>query len=271
MNIRKYKIAIPSMLTSISILAGIMAIFICIDGTRENYSLACWLIIMAAVIDGLDGKVARLTRTSSEFGIQFDSIADVITFGAAATAVLFRSIFLDRVGSNPIFYVFPVIFLICGAVRLARFNITATTGKKTGFTGLPIPTAAGALMSLLLIFTWMDNAGNGAWLAAWLAHKGIAVPDDLKLRITIGYLVVVSFLMVSLVKYPTSFGFFFNDIRGHKIRSFINALLVVILFIYPSVTFFLVSVFYIAYGFATSTQDPVQDNGETEKLTIDVQ
>ena len=236
MNIVRYKIVIPSMITTISILCGVFAVYSCLSQTpKDAYTLACWLIIFAAIIDGLDGKVARMTKTSSEFGIQFDSIADVITFGVAATAVLYKAMFINYVRTNPIFYFFPTFFLICGAIRLARFNITASTKGKSGFVGLPIPTAAGALVSLMLFFYWMSK-------------HGFYIPETVQLRVAVFYTLLVSVLMVSQVKYDVSYNFFFGEIRRHLFRSTVNGLIFILLFVYPSLAFFAVSSFYILYG-----------------------
>jgi CDP-diacylglycerol--serine O-phosphatidyltransferase len=236
MKLVRYKIVIPSMITTVSILCGVFAVYSCLSQyPRDAYTLACWLIIFAAIIDGLDGKVARLTKTSSEFGIQFDSIADIITFGVAATAVLFKAMFIQYAKNNPIFYFFPTFFLICGAIRLARFNITASTKGKAGFVGLPVPTAAGALVSLMLFFYWMSK-------------HGYYIPETVQLRVTVFYTLLVSVLMVSQVKYDISYNFFFGEIRKHLFRSFVNGALFILLFVYPSLAFFAVAAFYILYG-----------------------
>jgi CDP-diacylglycerol--serine O-phosphatidyltransferase len=239
MNIKKYKIVIPSMVTSISITCGIFAIFFCLhENTKGLYhTIPCWLIIVAAFMDLVDGKVARLTRTSSEFGIQFDTIADVITFGTATSVILYKNIFIHYIAKNPVFFLFPIVFLICGAIRLAKFNISATTKSKSGFTGLPIPGAAGALVSILLFFNWMDN-------------HDYFIPQEIILRIIIFYTILVSFLMVSTLRCETFIDFFFGDLKKHIIRSIINTGIVILLFIYPSLAFFAVSAFYILYSIA---------------------
>src|SRR3989339_847285 len=188
MDVSKYRIVLPGTITGVSILAGLFAIFFVIIGRDKNgyYTLSCWLIIFAGIFDGLDGKVARLTRSSSEFGIQFDSIADVITFGTAASVVLFKQAFAERVADSPAYYLVPIIFLLCGAIRLARFNTTATTGAKKCFYGLPIPAAASAIMGLFLFFYALENI------------YGLSLSDEFKTRVTVFYTLLVSCLMVSL-------------------------------------------------------------------------
>ncbi len=245
-DIKKYKIVLPSMITSISILCGLFAIFLCISNNEDGgwFTVSCWLLIIAAMMDGLDGKVARLTKTSSEFGIQYDSIADVITFGVAATVIIFKQIYLLQVEANPIFYLFPILFLLCGAIRLARFNTTATTGAKKGFYGLPIPAAACSIMSLFLFFHWAEQH---PYPIPGIPLHLPPFSEDFVLRISSLSIVLVSFLMVSLIKYDVSVDFFFGEIRQHKIRSLINLLIFGTLFFYPSLAFFLISVFYIFY------------------------
>lgn len=239
-DLSRYKIVLPGAITSISILCGLFAAILTYNESlliKHNGWLvvSCWLIIFAAVIDGIDGKVARLTNSSSEFGIQYDSIADVITFGMAATIVLYRQMIKSAVGMNPAYYIVPIAFLLCGAIRLARFNTTATTGGKKCFYGLPIPTAAGTMMALFLFFNALENS------------FGVQLSAPLKLRITVIFAITVSILMVSTIEFSISGNFFFGQIMKNKIRSAINLAIFLFLFYNAGVAFFLISVFYIAY------------------------
>jgi len=265
-DIKKYKIVLPGMITSASILCGLFAIFLAINNLEDNgwYTVSCWLIILASIIDGLDGKVARLTNTSSEFGIQYDSIADVSTFGVATSVVLFKQIYLTQIDANPIYYVFPVLFLLCGAIRLARFNTTATTGAKNCFYGLPIPTASGAVVSLMLFFHWVEQNPHPI---PGLSLQILPFSEGMVLRIASIYTVLVSFLMVSLIKYDVSGYFFFGEIKKHWFRSIMNVLIVLTLFVYPSLAFFLMGVFYVFYGlvrFFTGLLNRKEGEEETE-------
>lgn len=268
MDIKKYKIALPSLITSISILCGLFAIFLAIGGHEDGgwFTTSCWLIIIAAITDGVDGKVARLTKTSSEFGIQYDSIADIITFGAAASVVIFKQMYLAQVEAAPIYYIFPVLFLLCGAIRLARFNVTATTGAKQCFYGLPIPTAASGMMALFLFFHWVEQTPNPI---PGLPIQLTPFAEETVLHITTLYLVLVSLLMVSLIKYDISGRFFFGDIKKHWFRSLINLCIVGVLFFYPSLAFFLISVFYIFYGLIRALLGLARRNEEEPKEESD--
>jgi CDP-diacylglycerol--serine O-phosphatidyltransferase len=258
MEMSKYRIVIPGAVTSLSIFAGIFAIYFCFGSTYAESipSISCWLVIFAVVIDGLDGKIARLTKSSSEFGIQFDSMADIITFGAAVSAILYRSAYMKLAQENPLFFAFPLFFLVCGAVRLARFNVTAGTKAKDAFTGIPIPAAAGAVVSLLLFYTWMDDTG-------------FSVPEDVLLRITSCCTVVVSFLMVSTLRYETFFGFFFTTWKKHFIRSLVLAGLVVVLALEPRLSFFGVAYFYVLYGIVENIKSRLRDGPDPEPIQLE--
>jgi CDP-diacylglycerol--serine O-phosphatidyltransferase len=128
------------------------------EGDPASMISAAWWIIIAAILDALDGKVARLTGTSSEFGVEFDSIVDVVSFGVAPAALIYQYALSSggKIGLTVAF-----IFLATGAIRLARFNITATTGPKTAFTGMPIPAAAGILASYILFTERVWNGFQG--------------------------------------------------------------------------------------------------------------
>jgi len=125
---------VPGALTSANIFFGFMAIIKVING---QYLDAGWLIIIASIMDGLDGKFARKFDKNSHFGLEFDSLADLISFGAAPAALAYGVYFhrLDYLGMVIVFFI-----VLCGALRLARFN-TASNGESL-YTGLPIPIAA---------------------------------------------------------------------------------------------------------------------------------
>lgn len=157
MDLRKSKYILPNLFTLSSVLFGLLAVIWCLDGTPESFRQAALAIIMAAVADGLDGRVARMTRTETRFGVQLDSLADVLSFGMApavlAWAFALRQV--DAVGGHAgIALVF--LYVACGAMRLARFNVQAerTRGPSNFFTGLPIPGAAGIIATL--VWTCVD-------------------------------------------------------------------------------------------------------------------
>ena len=137
---------IPGSLTAGNMFCGFLSIAYVFDG---NYLTASWLIILAAVFDALDGMIARLTRSYSEFGIEFDSLADIISFGVAPSVLIFGAHFQYMGKLGIVISFLPLLF---GAIRLARFNVNETSFEKGNFVGLPIPIQATALASYL-IFT----------------------------------------------------------------------------------------------------------------------
>jgi CDP-diacylglycerol---serine O-phosphatidyltransferase len=159
----------------------------------QVYSFAAWLIFAAFLLDGLDGKVARLTGTSSEFGIQLDSLADVLSFGLAPSLLTFSWALqpLGRAG-----WLVAFLFVICGACRLARFNVqTVAAPDKRYFTGLPIPVAALTMAAIVLNFP-------------------VVAPRSIMAYAMLALVAVLSFLMVSRIKYRS-----FKDIDLHRARS----------------------------------------------------
>jgi len=116
---------------------------------RGDFERAALMIVVAGVLDGLDGRIARLTGTTTEFGNQFDSLADVVSFGVAPALLVYRWALLPlgRIG-----WLVTFLFLVCAAMRLARFNIQSSVGDKRFFAGLPSPSAAGALACVVFAF-----------------------------------------------------------------------------------------------------------------------
>ena len=155
------RIALPNLFTLGSIFCGVSAIFYCIDGFNAvtgDPGRAAWLLIAAALLDGIDGKVARISQGTSRFGIELDSLADVITFGVAPMVLVYT---LKPFGD--LTWAPCMLFLMCGAIRLARFNVlthgrVSDLGESRGydkedFQGLPIPVAAIAVAAYV-IFCW---------------------------------------------------------------------------------------------------------------------
>lgn len=139
---------LPSLFTTANIFFGYFAI---ISAMRRDFALAVICIFIAGLTDLLDGRIARLTGTGSEFGKQLDSLADVISFGVAPGIMIYcwafsylKEPYMRRMGWAASF-----LFVICGAIRLARFNVQPAHGDKRYFIGLPIPAGAGAAAALI--------------------------------------------------------------------------------------------------------------------------
>ncbi|MFQ5670414.1 MAG: CDP-diacylglycerol--serine O-phosphatidyltransferase [Acidobacteriota bacterium] len=150
---------LPSVLTVGNILAGYASI---IAAEHGDFKRAAVLLILAAVLDNLDGRVARLTNTTTEFGVQFDSLADLVSFGIAPSFLIYRwgMLPLGRLG-----WIASFLFVICGAMRLARFNIQRVTDKRY-FVGLPIPAAA--LVVATLVFRHPEPVADATFAIAVL-------------------------------------------------------------------------------------------------------
>ncbi|MEX1198059.1 MAG: CDP-diacylglycerol--serine O-phosphatidyltransferase [Pseudohongiellaceae bacterium] len=144
---RKGIYLLPNLLTLGALFAGFYAI---IAGMNGNFNAAGWAILIAAILDGLDGRVARLTNTQSAFGGQFDSLADMVSFGVAPALIVF-SWALSSLGNAG--WAASFIFISCAALRLARFNVQLGTVDKRFFVGLQSPVAAG----LITFVVWVGH------------------------------------------------------------------------------------------------------------------
>lgn len=193
MNWRKLMFVLPNLFTVSSIFCGFYAITLCAgEASSTQLYTAALSIFFAIFFDAFDGRVARLTKTQSDFGVELDSLADAISFGVAPALLVYKWA-LAPLGFSGVFISFC--FAACGTLRLARFNVIAqrkVPGSSKFFTGLPIPLAAGVLISLVI------------------AHPGLVAikSDSAAVAALVGAL---CFLMVSTVRYRT-----FKDVRISK-------------------------------------------------------
>jgi CDP-diacylglycerol---serine O-phosphatidyltransferase len=189
---------LPNLLTAGNLFCGFVALTKIVDADplSDNYfgqiKIALFFILLACIFDLFDGRVARLGGVESPFGREFDSLADLVSFGVAPAFLVQRVVLADVFGQyHQISWFIASIYLLCGAFRLARFNCLATMPNSTvtkDFLGFPIPSAAGLVASLtLLIIHFNENEKN---LGRW--NYFIA-----------GVLVFLSAMMVSTVKYPS--------------------------------------------------------------------
>jgi CDP-diacylglycerol--serine O-phosphatidyltransferase len=195
-NLRKSLFVLPNLFTLSSVFCGFYASVLCTsDATEDELYRAALLIIFAIFFDTIDGRVARLTRTQSAFGLQIDSLADVVSFGVAPALLVYRWS-LEALGA-PVLAVFTCFcFVGCGAIRLARYNVqTMSTNSKPHapskyMVGLPIPGAAGILVSLVVA----NHAAGGTLAASRLLILCVVL--------------VLSVFMVSTIKFRS-----FKDLR----------------------------------------------------------
>lgn len=185
-DLKKALFILPNAFTVASICCGLYAILKATapNADSTNFYHAALAIFYAGFFDLFDGRVARLTKTQSDFGVQMDSLADVISFGVAPSVLVYRWALADlgTLGTAVAF-----IFCACGAIRLARFNVLAARGEgsSTWFLGLPIPVAASTLVALVVA-----------------QYKSFGVPVQAKMSV-VGLTLVLSYLMVSSVRYYT--------------------------------------------------------------------
>ncbi len=213
---------LPNLFTAASIFSGIFSIISAVDG---NFDKAAWLIMLSLIFDGLDGRVARLTNTCSKFGVEFDSLADMVAFGVAPALLMYLFVGHEfgRFG-----VVASALFVIFGAIRLARFNVMTVSSEPSVFIGVPIPTAAVFVSLLVLLF------------------QKYGFHDEYGLVIML-LSILVSLLMVSNIRYPSFKKVNFSPKHAMKLFVFILSALFVI-FMYPIEGFAFIFVLYIMYG-----------------------
>ncbi len=216
-----YRGIFPGVFTMGNAVCGFLAILSVFDGQIID---ACWLVIFAGFLDALDGKVARLSGGTSQFGVELDSLADFLSFGCAP-AVIVHSLKLSQFGKWGA--IISIVYIMAAAYRLARYNVMADTEEKRDFVGLPVPMAAGLLVSAIIF--------------AYKIWGGLEYSEYL-----VTMIVVCAFLMVSQVQYdsvPERF-----DNRNARIKLGIILLAAVALLISPRLVLFPLLALYILYG-----------------------
>lgn len=222
-NIRKGIYILPNLFTTGSLFSGFYSI---IATLNNDYKTAALWVFFALIFDGLDGKVARLTGTTSRFGMEYDSLADLVAFGVAPALLMYTWALksFGRLG-----WLAAFLFVACGALRLARFNVQANTVEMTRFLGLPIPAAASMVSATVLLFC------HFGWPSS---YKRIAV---------ICLIYLLAFLMVSSIRYYS-----FKDPELIKRQPFGFLVLAVVLLIIiasePAITLFIVMLCYTLSG-----------------------
>lgn len=209
-NIKRGIYILPNLVTTGSLFAGFYSLVSTLNG---NFSTAAIWIFVSAVCDGLDGKVARLTGSTSKFGVEYDSLADLVAFGVTPALMVYAWALrpYGRLG-----WLAAFLFVACGALRLARFNVQVNTVESKRFVGLPIPAAACMVASTVLLFHHLDRLPQ-EFFQAPLMFKRLAI-------ITLIYL--LAFLMVSNFRYYS-----FKDPALIKRQPFGFLLLAIILLI----------------------------------------
>jgi CDP-diacylglycerol---serine O-phosphatidyltransferase len=238
---------LPNLMTAGNLFCGFVALTKIVEASAADPNFnsiirhALFFILLACIFDLLDGRVARMGGSESPFGREFDSLADLISFGVAPAFLVHRIVLRDVFAPRPeIGWFIASIYLICGALRLARFNCLSAMSSGGGgkeFLGFPIPAAAGLVASLTLFLMWLDERSfpTGNWR--------YALPL---------ILIFLSMMMVSEVKYPS---FKKLDLRATKpffkivsVSIFLGLVLILRNLILP-IVLPLIFTAYLAYGF----------------------
>jgi len=213
---------LPSLFTTGNVFCGFYA-FVAV--LNEQFYFAAWAIVAGMIFDGLDGRIARLTKTTSAFGEQYDSLADIITFGMAPAFLAYSWVLkpFGRLGWMAAF-----LFLLCATLRLARFNVTNPEIRSKHFIGLPSPASAVVIASIVIAFEDLFATRMNPFIMVMVVYA-------------------LAFLMVSNIKYPAFKQFDF------KKRVVFSRFLFVILFIYvlatiPRVALFILGITYAIIG-----------------------
>jgi len=219
---RKGIYILPNLLTTGNLLCGFWAI---ISVFQEQFYYAAVAILLASVFDAFDGKVAKLSRATSKFGMQYDSLADLVSFGIAPALLAF-SWALRPYGKFGWLAAFT--FVACGAIRLARYNVMASSGETKYFKGVPIPVAAAMIALTILLYLRLVETG-------WIKDIVILV-----------MIYVLAFLMVSNIRY-----FSFKELglaKRKPVSSFVFVVLSLIVIVMEPVV--VLSAFVLFYVFS---------------------
>jgi CDP-diacylglycerol---serine O-phosphatidyltransferase len=221
---------VPSIFTTLNIFCGFLSM---VYASQGQFAIAAWIIILAAVFDSLDGAMARITRSSSQFGVELDSLADVVSFGAAPSFIVYQ-VYLRTI--EPWGILLAALPVILGAIRLARFNVQLIGFDKDYFNGLPIPMQAITVSAFILQFSReniaMDEGAGGELIAL---------------------IVLLSLLMVSHVKYDTMPKISKLQLKSHPVKF--GIILLALLAVVFSESFlernylFEMLMLYVIYGF----------------------
>ena len=214
---------LPNLFTTMNIFCGFYAVIAAVNGDTNAAAIA---ILVAAIFDALDGKIARATHTTSRFGVEYDSLADLISFGLAPGLMIYLWALkpLGRLG-----WLAAFLFMVCGALRLARFNTQVDSVKSDHFVGLPIPAAAGMLAATVLL------------------HHRLGIGTSANKILILMLIYILSFLMVSSIKFHS-----FKKPELFKKMNFNYLVAAVLIMIFiaaqPAIALFSIGLVYIMSG-----------------------
>lgn len=262
---------LPNLMTAGNLFCGFIALTKIVEADLgsddfSDINVALFFILMACIFDLLDGRVARMGGQESPFGREFDSLADIISFGVAPAFLVHRIVLRDLFGPHQeIGWFIASIYLICGAFRLARFNCLATMpggGGSSDFLGFPIPAAAGLVASLTLFLIWWEQKNFSKGYLRYILPA---------------LLLFLSAMMVSQVRYPSFKKLDFRAQRTFtKTLAFILLMGAVLIFKEKLLRFLLPILFtaYLVYGFvrprvSRRLRREIEDDEEEEHTSED--
>lgn len=222
-GVRRGVYILPNLCTTASLFCGFFSV---IHSLKSDFVVAGWAILIAGIFDFLDGRVARLTHAESEFGIEYDSLVDLASFGLAPAVLMY---IWGLEGFNRLGWLAAFLYFACGALRLARFNVQSYSIEKNWFQGLPIPVAAFVCASMVIFYDYL------------------AINSLRSSYIVFAVTIVLSLLMVSTIPYRS-----FKKIHFNKRWSFFWLVIAVgmifVVAMEPKVTIFMFSLAYVAWG-----------------------
>jgi CDP-diacylglycerol--serine O-phosphatidyltransferase len=253
-NTRRAIVLLPNGFTLGNLFFGVFAI---VSAYRGHFDWSGWCIVLSGLMDALDGRVARMTRTVSRFGVELDSLVDAVSFGVAPAFIMYFAV-LNQEGWA---WLFCFIYIACVVMRLARFNIEQGGRAKTHFHGLPSP-AAGMTLATYYWFSQTPLYTNTV-VETWPWHSVIP-----------GLMAVLSFLMISHVLYPALPVVSLRSIKSIIASIFVVAILALVA-IHPRQYAFPAMMVYVSYGLAKTIllglvesipgRDPLNDIEDDEE------
>jgi CDP-diacylglycerol--serine O-phosphatidyltransferase len=235
---------VPNAITTANMFCGFYSI---IASIHQDYIVSAWAIVAAGVFDMLDGRIARLAKATSQFGVEYDSLSDLISFGVAPAVLLYQWALqpYERLG-----FLAAFLFLTCGALRLARFNVNSNVQPKNYFQGLPVPMAAG-LVATFIIFNQAMN---------WTGPHDVFI-----LALTFG----LASLMVSTIRFPS-----FKELNWRSRATFgylmIFVLSMILIATQPEITIFVLLSAYIGLSLVWNVFRILFKNSRAGKVEVGV-
>jgi len=207
---------VPGLFTLGNIGLGFYSI---ISSIERNFTSSAWAILLAVILDVFDGRIARLTKSTSRFGLEFDSLADSVSFGVAPSILMYQVVLKNMRGGTLVAF----LFMIAGVLRLARFNVKVAEKDIAYFDGLPIPVGGGMLASLFVLPFWAEET--------YFFYGSIPL-----------IMIALSFLMVSKIKYIN-----FKKVRVTRRQPFKILIIMLVVLIVWFFSTSLISMLFLIY------------------------